>query len=85
MIFADEFESARLLPFTDRDLTATFGNDGALPGGLPVIYFLNGVVPPFPITFQLTTNDDLDDGTCNASHCSFREAINAANANGPLI
>ena len=64
------------------DLTATFGNDDALPDGLPVRYFLNGVLPASPFTFQLTTNDDLDDGTCNSSHCLFREAINAAKAIG---
>ena len=27
----------------------------------------------------VTTTDDTDDGTCNASHCSLREAINHAN------
>ena len=69
-------------PDDNLNLTTTFGNNGTLPGGLPVSYFLNSVLPAFPITFRLTTNDDLDDGACNPSHCSFREAINAANANG---
>jgi CSLREA domain-containing protein len=32
-------------------------------------------------TFTVNTNDDVDDGTCDATHCSLREAINAANAN----
>jgi CSLREA domain-containing protein len=39
---------------------------------------------PFPAeasTFVVNTVDDLDDGTCDADHCSLREAINAANAN----
>ncbi len=40
----------------------------------------------FPITaeastFVVNTVDDLDDGNCDADHCSLREAINAANAN----
>ena len=29
----------------------------------------------------VNSNNDVDDGACNASHCSLREAINAANAN----
>lgn len=31
-------------------------------------------------TFIVNTNDDTDDGSCTAMHCSFREAINAANS-----
>ncbi|MGQ9585672.1 MAG: CSLREA domain-containing protein [Anaerolineae bacterium] len=35
-------------------------------------------------TYTVNTTDDTDDGTCNAAHCSLREALNAANANpGP--
>ncbi|NIS83299.1 MAG: CSLREA domain-containing protein [Anaerolineales bacterium] len=29
--------------------------------------------------FVVNTNDDLDDGVCDVSHCSLREAINATN------
>jgi CSLREA domain-containing protein len=32
-------------------------------------------------TFVVNTVDDLDDGSCDADHCSLREAIDAANAN----
>ncbi len=32
-------------------------------------------------TFTVNSTDDVDDGTCDATHCSLREAINAANAN----
>lgn len=32
-------------------------------------------------TYTVSANDDLDDGKCDAAHCSLREAINAANAN----
>lgn len=32
-------------------------------------------------TFVVNTVDDLDDGNCDADHCSLREAINAANTN----
>jgi len=35
-------------------------------------------------TFVVNTVDDLDDGSCDADHCSLREAINAANANPGL-
>ncbi len=39
---------------------------------------------PTPVaadTFVVNTADDLDDGSCDTSHCSLREALNAANAN----
>jgi CSLREA domain-containing protein len=36
---------------------------------------------PVPVIYTVNTLDDSDDGTCDASHCSLREAINAANAN----
>src|SRR5687768_13201363 len=31
-------------------------------------------------SFQVNSTNDTDDGTCNGTHCSLREAINAANA-----
>jgi len=35
---------------------------------------------PAPVgTLTVNSNDDADDGTCNAAHCSLREAINKAN------
>jgi len=40
--------------------------------------------PAFAATYIVNSVGDVDDGVCNASHCSLREAINAANANpGP--
>ncbi len=33
------------------------------------------------MTFTVTSANDTNDGTCNATHCSLREAINASNAN----
>jgi CSLREA domain-containing protein len=38
-------------------------------------------------TVAVNTTDDLDDGTCDATHCSFREAIMASNnaAGGGII
>ena len=33
-----------------------------------------------PLQLTVNTTGDGDDGTCNAAHCSLREAINAANA-----
>ena len=34
-----------------------------------------------PATYTVNLNNDIDDGTCDVTHCSLREAINAANAN----
>jgi CSLREA domain-containing protein len=35
---------------------------------------------PTPVgTLTVNSNNDVDDGTCNAAHCSLREAINKAN------
>ncbi len=38
-------------------------------------------LPAEASTFVVNTVDDLDDGNCDADHCSLREAIKAANAN----
>ena len=34
--------------------------------------------------FTVNSSNDVDDGTCNASHCSLREAIDAANSTGGI-
>lgn len=42
--------------------------------------------PPavYALTYTVNSANDVDDGACNATHCSLREAINAANTNpGP--
>jgi CSLREA domain-containing protein len=36
--------------------------------------------PAYAATFTVTAADDANDGTCDAAHCSLREAISAANA-----
>ncbi|HXK32765.1 MAG TPA: right-handed parallel beta-helix repeat-containing protein, partial [Dehalococcoidia bacterium] len=36
--------------------------------------------PAEAVTFEVNVTDDTDDGVCDATHCSLREAINAANA-----
>lgn len=36
-----------------------------------------------PQTYTVTHTDDVDDGVCNVTHCSLREAIDAANNNAP--
>jgi CSLREA domain-containing protein len=36
--------------------------------------------PAYAATYTVNTADDTDDGTCDATHCSLREAIAAANA-----
>jgi CSLREA domain-containing protein len=38
-------------------------------------------MPAAASTFVVNVADDVDDGSCDDSHCSLREAINAANAN----
>jgi CSLREA domain-containing protein len=38
------------------------------------------VAPAEAATFTVNTADDIDDGACTAGHCSFREAILAANS-----
>ena len=40
-----------------------------------------GTASGAPSTFTVNTTDDTDDSTCDVSHCSLREAINAANSN----
>ncbi|MGZ5482374.1 MAG: beta strand repeat-containing protein [Pyrinomonadaceae bacterium] len=38
-----------------------------------------------PPLSPVNTTNDVDDGSCNASHCSLREAINAANASAGSV
>lgn len=38
------------------------------------------VPPAYALTFTVNALDDLNDGACNAAHCSLREAILAANS-----
>jgi CSLREA domain-containing protein len=47
-------------------------------GGKSTIIVYGGGPPA--VSFTVNTQDDTDDGACTASHCSLREAINAANA-----
>jgi CSLREA domain-containing protein len=41
-----------------------------------------GASPAAAATFTVNTTNDVNDGACNAAHCSLREAINAANTMG---
>ena len=62
------------------ELTASnMGNDTAAnpAGGDSKLY---AIARTFTV-FTVNSTDDVDDGTCDAAHCSLREAINAANAN----
>jgi CSLREA domain-containing protein len=57
---------------------------GALTASLPGFWQSNAPVPAGAPALMVNTTDDMDDGTCDATHCSLREAIQAANANpGP--
>lgn len=48
-----------------------------------VLFLLSLFLTPIwaQTTWEVNTIDDTDDGTCDAVHCSLREAINASNAN----
>jgi CSLREA domain-containing protein len=49
--------------------------------GVAALFARNQDVPlAYAATFIVNTNEDVSDGTCDASHCSLREAIAAANA-----
>ena len=52
-------------------------------GILTLLVFVapHGVVHAVATTFTVNSTNDADDGTCDSTHCSLREAINAANAN----
>jgi CSLREA domain-containing protein len=39
---------------------------------------------PVQQTFTVNATDDVNDGLCNVAHCSFREALLAANDNPGL-
>ncbi len=51
-----------------------------LPRGLAGVLWSLLPSLSFAATFTVNSNNDLDDGACNATHCSLREAIVAANA-----
>lgn len=46
--------------------------------------FLFAVPSTFAAFFTVNTTSDLDDAVCDGTHCSLREAINAANAAGGI-
>jgi CSLREA domain-containing protein len=46
-----------------------------------LLVFLIGAAPTSAATFTVNSAADTDDGVCNLSNCTLREAINAANAN----
>ncbi|MEA1978092.1 MAG: CSLREA domain-containing protein [Chloroflexota bacterium] len=48
---------------------------------IAIIVMLAIPSPASADSFVVNTTDDADDGTCDANHCSLREAINAANQN----
>ena len=51
----------------------------AIPLLLFVVLGGMAIPPPQPPPHTVNTTNDVDDGTCDATHCSLREAINAAN------
>jgi len=64
-------------------LPATCGKNikaPSVPQDQPQLPKVTPILEPWHPIFTVNTADDLDDGTCNAAHCSLREAVNAANA-----
>src|SRR5262245_17243886 len=53
----------------------------ALPALTTVVLLAAAASAP-AATIKVTSQDDGNDGTCDATHCSLREAIVAANATG---
>jgi gliding motility-associated-like protein/CSLREA domain-containing protein len=50
--------------------------------GTCLLVILVSVTANAQMTYIVNANDDVNDGNCNAAHCSLREAIMAANADG---
>ncbi len=49
-----------------------------------IVWLTPAPAPAYAAALVVNTTDDINDGACNAAHCSLREAINAANTNpGP--
>lgn len=71
----DNISGTNVVPPTDSYLTAT-----ATDADGNTSEFSQCKVVTNESTLTVNTNDDENDGTCNASHCSLREAINAANS-----
>jgi CSLREA domain-containing protein len=57
--------------------TATY-TPSATPSGTPPPTATPTPTPTGPPSLVVNTTNDVDDGTCNATHCSLREALNAA-------
>ena len=55
-------------------------NAGNNDGSNTAAHVVTTVTPVQPPGYVVNTVNDVDDGTCNATHCSMREAIEAANA-----
>jgi len=73
-------------PFRSRNLP---GGSSRFPSlSLPLLHLLLFLLPAC-LTAQtsvtVNTTDDLDDGSCDAAHCSLREALNAAAQSGAEI
>ena len=59
-------------------VTAGLLTTAALPLVVPLVVRAGGAPTS---TWTVNSTNDVDGGTCDATHCSLREAINAANAN----
>lgn len=66
-------------PATDAQ---TNGIDGQPPSAVPAVYDPTVFdVQSTGTIYTVNTTDDVNDGTCDGTHCSLREAITAANGN----
>jgi CSLREA domain-containing protein len=60
---------------------SSFFGVGRLAAAALLLIVLLGVPTPVQAaTYTVNTTDDADDGTCDARHCSLREALDAANS-----
>jgi CSLREA domain-containing protein len=65
----------------DTNNNCDMNYDGVFIDNCPDIFLRRGNWANPPATLTVNTTADTNDGTCDAAHCSLREAIIAANAN----
>jgi CSLREA domain-containing protein len=66
-------------PWTSTPTSTPTGTVTPTPTGSPPATATPTATPTGPPPLVVTTTDDTDDGTCDATHCSLREALSAAN------
>jgi len=70
-------------PTLSNNFPTTSGAYDTTPNGGRDV-FVSRISSNLAAPFIVNSSDDVDDGTCDAIHCSLREALNAANTNPGL-